>query len=196
LEGWGGDRLLDSYSGERQPIFVETGEYIAAGIERDRAFLERYRPDRDRAAFEQAWQEMARGAAPPQAYEPHYEGSSVVLGPPNSACSIKGGHSAVARPGHHLTPCPLSSGRNVFEELGSGFTLLAFGAADQDVRVIEAAALSLRVPLKVVRDSYAGERQGYASRMILVRPDQYVVWTADQAPRDAAALIRKIAGFV
>src|SRR5207237_6437828 len=39
LEGWGGEVLLDSYHEERQHVFVETGEAIAGGIERDRAFL-------------------------------------------------------------------------------------------------------------------------------------------------------------
>ena len=43
LQGWGGDRLLASYSEERRPIFVETGEaMIAGGIDRDREFLERW----------------------------------------------------------------------------------------------------------------------------------------------------------
>src|SRR5262249_4521070 len=50
LEGWGGAPLLASYELERRPIFVETGEaMIAGGIQADRAFLERYSPDRDRA---------------------------------------------------------------------------------------------------------------------------------------------------
>jgi 2-polyprenyl-6-methoxyphenol hydroxylase-like FAD-dependent oxidoreductase len=195
LQGWGGDRLLDSYSEERQPIFVETGEYIAAWIDRDRAFLERYHPDRDREEFERAWQEMASGAAPPQAYEPHYEGSPVVVGPPNAACSIRGRHSVTAQPGHHLSPCPLSTGRNVYEELRSGFTLLAFDIADDGVRVLQQAAQSLRVPLTIVRDSYAAERQGYGSRLVLVRPDQYVVWAADEPPHDPAPLIRRVAGL-
>ena len=31
LEGWGSDALLDSYSEERQPIFVQTGEDVIAG---------------------------------------------------------------------------------------------------------------------------------------------------------------------
>src|SRR4030095_13150473 len=74
LQGWGGDPLLESYSEERRPIFVQTGELIAPNIERDGAFLARYSPDRDRAEFEEAWQNMAARAPTAQAYEPHYEG--------------------------------------------------------------------------------------------------------------------------
>ena len=67
LQGWGGDALLDSYDQERRPIFAETGEVmIAGGIERDREWLERYRPERDRAEFERAWAEFGgRGARGP-----------------------------------------------------------------------------------------------------------------------------------
>ncbi|HEY3116507.1 MAG TPA: FAD-dependent monooxygenase, partial [Chloroflexota bacterium] len=89
LQGWGGERLLDSYTEERQPVFVQTGEAIAAGIERDRAFLDRCSPERDRAEFEEAWKQMAARAGT-QEYEPNYEGSSVVLGPPDSGCGIRG----------------------------------------------------------------------------------------------------------
>ena len=92
LQGWGGRQLLESYGEERQPIFRETGEaMIAGGIERDREWLERHNPDKDLADFERAWAEYAttRGREP-QTYEPHYEGSSVVMGPPGGVCSIHG----------------------------------------------------------------------------------------------------------
>jgi hypothetical protein len=52
----------------------------------------------------------------------------------------------------------------------------------------------LKVPLKVVRDSYADGRMKYETRMILVRPDQFIVWTGDQAPSDASAIMRRVAG--
>lgn len=197
LEGWGGELLLDSYSEERQPIFVETGEaMIAGGIEADRAFLDRYSPERDREEFENAWKELRTTSGSRQeSYEPHYEGSSVVMGPPNAVCSIHGRHSFAAKPGHHLAPQPLSSGRNVFEELGRGYTLLVFNAADQAVGAFEETAQHLRIPLKVLRDTYEGERKAYESRLVLVRPDQYVVWSGDQPPHDTAGLMRKVVGI-
>jgi hypothetical protein len=197
LEGWGGERLLDSYGAERRPIFVETGEaMIAGGIEADRAFLERYSPERDRAEFEQAWKELeVTSGSRQQSYEPHYEGSSVVAGPPNAVCSIHGRHSFSAHAGHHLAPQALSSGRNVFEELSTGFTLLAFSAEDRAVETFQRSAASVCVPLKVVRDSYAGERQAYGSHMVLVRPDQHVVWTGDEPPRNALELLKKVGGI-
>jgi hypothetical protein len=100
----------------------------------------------------------------------------------------------LARPGHHLTPLPLSSGRSTFDELGADFTLLAFSADDDSIAAIERAATSLGVPLKTVTDTWSGGREAYEARMILVRPDQYVVWTGDKAPADADALMKKVAG--
>lgn len=196
LEGWGSDALLESYSQERRPIFWETGEdFIAAGINADRAFLERYHPDRDRGEFERAWKEMAAGGGSRvRTYEPHYEGSPVVLGPPNGVCSAHGTHSFKARPGHHLAPQPLSSGVDVFEELGAGFTLLAFDAEDHAISGFREAAECLRVPFKVVRDTYDGGRDAYEARLVLVRPDQYVVWSGDRAPDDLGELMRRVTG--
>ena len=194
LQGWGGDALLRSYSEERQPIFRQTGEQmIAGGIERDRQWLERYSPERDRAEFEAEWQKMGAGRLQ-ESYDPNYEGSSVVMGPPGASIGIFGERSFVARPGYHLAPQTLSSGRNVFEELGSGFTLFAFDAGQADVAAMEQAAKSAGVPLKVVRDDQQAGRAQYEARMVLVRPDQYVVWSGDAAPQDATAVLKRVSG--
>ena len=81
LKDWGGPQLLDSYTQERRPIFAETGEAITDGIAKDRAFLTRYSPQRDRGEFEHAWSRLTAGDTAPPSYEPHYEGSPIVWGP-------------------------------------------------------------------------------------------------------------------
>src|SRR5499426_3731310 len=171
LHGWGSEALLDTYTEERQPIFWETAnDFILARIEADREFLHRYSPERDRAEFERAWKEsMADTPARAMTYAPHYEGSSIVWGPPGSVCSASSTHSFKARAGHHLPPQLLSSGRHVFEELGPDFTLLAFGADDAAVAAFETAAASVGVPLKIVRDSLADGRKAYEARLMVVR---------------------------
>jgi 4-hydroxyisophthalate hydroxylase len=196
LKGWGGDTLLESYSDERRPIFKEVAEdFIAKRIRIDGEFLKRYSPDRDKAEFERAWKDKETDMdTRALLYEPSYEGSPVVIGPPGGKSTAHGEHVLKARSGHHLVPQQLTSGRNVFEELGPGFTLLAFGVDDAAVIAFEQAAAALHVPLKVLRDSYADGRMKYEIRMILVRPDQFIVWTGDRAPEHANLVMRTVAG--
>lgn len=196
LQGWGGETLLNSYSQERQPVFRDVAEdFIADRIRKEADFLTRYNPAKGKAAFEQAWaaHEGDLGVRV-RSYEPNYEGSPVVDGPPNGVSGAHGKHMFDARPGHHLAPQLLASGRNTFEELGEGFTLFAFDAPSEDVSRMTKAAAGLSVPLKVVKDSGADARNAYGCRMILVRPDQFIAWTGDAVPVDAAALLRKAVG--
>jgi 2-polyprenyl-6-methoxyphenol hydroxylase-like FAD-dependent oxidoreductase len=196
LEGWGSDVLLESYSLERQAIFRDVGEDIIGGwIREDRAFLERYSPSADRAEFERRFEEQSKEFGRRlRNFEPHYEGSPVVVGPPGGVISAHGEHTFAARAGHHLPPQQLSSGRNVFEELGRGFTLLAWDADPAAVRAFEEAAAASAIPLTVVRDSYADGRAAYGCRMVLVRPDQFVVWVGDDGPADAGAVLGTVTG--
>jgi 4-hydroxyisophthalate hydroxylase len=196
LKGWGSDTLLQTYTEERRPIFKETAvDFIEAGIARDKEFLDRYSPERDPAEFKKAWNDLANAAAPRVlTYEPHYEGSPIVFGPPGGASSASGSHTFKSRAGHHLPPQLLSSGRSVFEELSADFTLLAFDAANRTVTAFEKAARKLRVPLKIVRDSCADGRTAYEAKLMLVRPDRYVAWVSDSAPAEAGTILAKVVG--
>jgi 2-polyprenyl-6-methoxyphenol hydroxylase-like FAD-dependent oxidoreductase len=182
IEGWGGPALLDSYDAERRAVFASTArDFIEKAIFVDRDFLASHDPARDRADFETAWRMRQSGArAEVNAFEPNYEGSPIVWGPENGVSSSIGAHAYAARAGHHLTPQVLSSGSNVFEELGDGFTLIDLGA-NETARRVAAAAWALNVPLKVISDSAADGREKYAARAILVRPDQFVAWAGDDA---------------
>lgn len=191
LQGWGGDRLLDSYSLERQAIFRDVGEDIIGGwIRDDREFLRRYRPTDDREDFARRFEELSKGFGTRlRGFEPNYEGSPVVPGSSGGRISAHGEHTFVARAGHHLPPVALSSGRNVYEQLGPGFTLLAWGADDGHVEAFREAVDQTVTPLTVVRDTFEDERRAHESRLVLVRPDQYVVWVGDAAPSNVAALL-------
>jgi len=194
LQGWGGDGLLASYTDERRTVFHQIGQQmIAGGIERDREWLERHNPNVDKAGFEAAWKVMGESQTL-ENFDPHYSGSGVVAGAPGEATGIFSERTYAFRAGHHLAPKALTNGRNVYEDVGPAFTLLALGASDAAVGALEQAAKSQNVPLKVIRDTFEGDRQTYGQRLALVRPDQYVVWAGDEAPADAAALVKKVTG--
>ena len=197
LQGWGGEALVASYSEERRPIFKETAEdFIAARIDIDGEFLARFNPAKDKAEFEQAWNSRETDVGSrAKSYEPNYEGSSVIAGPPGGVCSAHGMHMFKARAGHHAAPQALSSGKNVFDLLDDKFALLAFDADDASVQAFEQAAKALNIPFKLIRDTYNDNRTAYEARMVLVRPDQYVVWAGDAAPKDTMALMRKVVGI-
>jgi hypothetical protein len=193
IDGWGGEALLDSYSAEREPVFRDVAEdFIAERIREDAAFLARYSPERDRAEFEAVWKERESDVGSRRkAYEPNYEASPIVFGPAGGRTTAHGVHSVKARAGHHLSPQVLSNGRNVFEELGQGFTLLALGADSGGA--FESAARARKIPLRIVRDRSDGACANYGASLILVRPDQHVAWAGESAA-DADLILKKGTG--
>jgi 4-hydroxyisophthalate hydroxylase len=196
LQAWAGSKLLDTYGEERRPVFDSTArDFIEKAIRSDKEFLENFSPELDKAAFEHEWQTRQSGArSEVNTFEPNYEGSSIVWGPLGSGCSAIGEHALAARVGHHLTPRQLSSGRNVFEELGEGFTLLELGSCDIAVRELQRAAEERHVPLTIVRDVNTENRTFYDAALILIRPDQFVAWTSDGTVDDAVKIIARVIG--
>jgi 2-polyprenyl-6-methoxyphenol hydroxylase-like FAD-dependent oxidoreductase len=202
LQGWGGERLLDSYDAERRPVFQSTiDDFIAKSIQTDGDFLETYSAERDPVAFEQALQARARGAVGEvHAFEPNYEGSPLVPQPAGErrVCSAKGAHRFEARAGHHLAPAMLDSRDQVFDQLGPGFTLLALAAQPDAVRAWRDAATALGVPLTVLEDEAQGEAARYGAQLVLVRPDQFVAWSSSDgavATLQALQLFSLFTGF-
>jgi len=195
LQGWGSEGLLDSYDSERRPVFRSTiNDFIAKSIEDDRSFLGSFDPERDRAVFEKAWQERAAGAVGEiHAFEPHYAGSPVVSRNPatDGVSSAKGSHLFEARPGHHLAPASLPTGNNVFEALGSGFTLLAIGVPQVIVDRFRSAAAKQNLPLSILVIAPEGEVLRYCAALVLVRPDEFVAWVRN-TPEVSEAEILKV----
>ena len=124
------------------------------------------------------------------------EPGDIVIGPPGALTGARGEHVFRAQAGHHLVPQPLSTGRNVYEELGAGFTLLALGAEDSDTGALEKAAASMSVPMTTIRDTFDGGRESYEQRLILVRPDQFIAWAGDTAPDRPDEIIARVTGRI
>lgn len=194
--GWGGPALLDSYDAERRPVFESTArDFIAKAISSDRDFLETFAPERDMNAFEAQWQARQAGAAAEvDAFEPNYEGSPIVDAAEDKSPSAVGRHSFAARAGHHLAPFTLSDGRNVYEGLRIGFTLVALGQPNAVTAAWQACADGLGIPLQVVHTARDGNAARLDCGLALIRPDQFIAWTGEHSP-DPALILRVATGF-
>jgi 2-polyprenyl-6-methoxyphenol hydroxylase-like FAD-dependent oxidoreductase len=196
--GWGSDELLDSYDAERRPVFESTArDFIAKSINDDRDFLAAFNPIIDRAAFEREWAvRQAAAAAEVDAFEPNYEGSPITVGEGGGLPSALGSHRYEARAGHHLAPLTLSDGRNAYEALAPGFTLLALGLSGEATATWEAGAAALDMPFSIVRSDRTAESVRWEAGLILVRPDQFVAWSGESRQADPIEVLRKAIGAI
>lgn len=196
LDGWAGEGLLDSYTTERRPVFVSTArDFIEAFIENDREFIAKYDPGVDERRFAEAWERRRSGSnLGVSVFEPHYEGSPIVVGPEAGSPSAAGTHSLEARPGHHLPPPSSSSHHALFDALGPGFSLLAGEESAERAVAFEKRAVDLDIPLEMVHltdDDVAG----YGSSLILVRPDHFIAWADDGTDHRPIEVLRRSVGF-
>jgi hypothetical protein len=108
-----------------------------------------------------------------------------------------GSHRFEVRAGHHLAPAAMTSGPNVYEALGPGFTLLALDADADAVQAFNVVAAELHVPLTVLEDRARGEMARYRACLVLVRPDQFVAWTSASPTLDvdeARRVLHRVTG--
>ena len=102
LQGWGGEALLDSYTAERQPVFASTAQRLHREVDRGgsrfpRRIRSRPRPRGIRARPGRNGQSGAKAEV--DSFEPHYEGSAVVDGPPGGECTASGRICSSLAPG-------------------------------------------------------------------------------------------------
>lgn len=193
VEGWGNDALLDSYTTERHPVFASTrDDFIARMIKSDADFTTRFNPQTDAAAFESQWTHRAKGGqAEVQLYVPNYGGSPLVFGEAGTSSGAVGDHSHIARAGYHLSPRSVTNGEDLFNLLGSGFTLIALDTATSTINAFAAAAESLNVPLTVVTGMQNDNNAAWQANVILVRPDEYIAWAGNAADADPVDILRR-----
>ena len=208
LAGWGGERLLDSYTQERRPIALASCAAASANVKAlvasIGAVLADGVPDGDAQADDEDRRRLGRRLYDDTYSEWNTHGIVLDQRYTNSHVIVDDGSSApawqvtnyvpLAKPGHRLPHAWLADDVSLYDRLGPGLTLLDCGAAPTEIEAFRSAASSRSVPLEVLTISDPQLAERYAAPLVLVRPDQHVAWRGTQPPDDLEGLIDVVRG--
>jgi 2-polyprenyl-6-methoxyphenol hydroxylase-like FAD-dependent oxidoreductase len=197
LQGWGSAELLASYETERRPVHRTVLDEAMANY----AIYVVPPPEGIEDETPEGAAIRARVGAEVQATKGReFITLGTVLGlcysSPVIACEDTpvphhetGVYRPSARPGCLLPHAWLPDSRSLYDVLGTGFALLVAEEADPAmVAQAEAEARSLGVPLTTVRAAGVDVRALCEAPLVLVRPDQHVVWRGEQWKEGVIAL--------
>jgi 2-polyprenyl-6-methoxyphenol hydroxylase-like FAD-dependent oxidoreductase len=203
LQGWAGDPLLDSYEFERRRVaewtITEAVEnYRLVSNELVRSGLEEAGPEgeaiRERLAVELVKNKRREFHTIGLVLGYHYSGSPVVArddAPPLPSAEVYDPKPLCGALAPHLWLAP---GRSLYDEFGSGFTLIdTAGGEDGSTAALETAAHRSGVPLKILKLTTMEMRHLYGESLTLIRPDQHIAWrgshTTEVEARDIWGLV-------
>ena len=206
LQGWGGDRLLESYEAERRPVALRNVKEATANLERMLSPRTRKPPatllddtpegEAARRAFGDTYTAMMKQEwftiGIHLGYV--YEGSPVIVPdgtppPPDEVMT----YTQTARPGSRSPHAWIAPGRSTLDLFGRGFVLLQFDRS-VDVTPLVGAAGRCGLPLAVEPIDNADIAALHERRLVLVRPDGHVAWRGDHLPDDCHALVDRARG--
>jgi 2-polyprenyl-6-methoxyphenol hydroxylase-like FAD-dependent oxidoreductase len=199
LQGWGGHRLLHSYSAERRAIAVDTVAAATANMTAMRGSAIAGDLDATGPAGEHA--RRALGEVIHHAMKAEFRSLGLVLGyqytdSPNIVYDDISGferdwdstvYVPTTRPGARLPHGWLADCRSLYDTLGIGLTLLTFEGADSAAAVD--AARRQGIPLTVVDLSNIDLCRDDPAPALLVRPDQHIAWRGKQLSADSVDII-------
>lgn len=204
LSGWGGERLLESYTAERRPVAQRNVAEASGNLGRmlsppphaelldrtDAAAALRAKVGRDLAA---AMQREWRALGIHLGY--FYEGSPVCIAdgtpPPTLDPSI---YAQTSRSGSRAPHVWRADGSSTLDLFGRGFVLLRLGGAAPDPSALAAAAGLVGLPLEIVAIDEPAVAAAYEYALVMVRPDGHVAWRGNAVPADAAGIIDRVRG--
>jgi 2-polyprenyl-6-methoxyphenol hydroxylase-like FAD-dependent oxidoreductase len=204
IDGWGGDRLLDSYSIERQPIGTRNVTEASSNLRRMLSVPPH--PDllddtpQGAATREKVGREFSEtmrrewftlGAHLGYRYE-----NSPICWPDGTAAPPDDPRAYVptARPGHRAPHAFLADGRSTLDLFGRGFALIGFGAEAAEAAPLLEAAKKRNLPLTFTAIAESHIAALYERKFVLVRPDGHVAWRDDRMPEDALCVIDVVRG--
>jgi len=203
VEGWGGDRLMDSYFRERHPVGVRNTQEAADCF--DRLFgVMRYGDELDaegesgeklRAALREDLKDQEKLIASSGTLLGfRYNDSPIIVGDGTRETEDDPRHYIpTARPGHRAPHIWLREGVSILDEFGQDFTFISFN--DGDVSALQTVSVGLGIPMKYIQIKNTDAKQLYDCEYVIIRPDMIVAWRSDELPRDIQALFDRIRGM-
>ncbi|THY84185.1 hypothetical protein D6C92_09372 [Aureobasidium pullulans] len=215
-QGWGGRRLVDSYEVERRPVAALMQHWskihmmklmgLASAVKLDATIIDV--PDKRGASLRREIDDYV------QLHDDHNQSFGVEMGHryesdlnffstqkdfdhPRPEFDSRN-YTPSTYPGYRAPHVFLSDGKALYEYLGKGFTLIAFANNDADVNDVrkvfssfEWAAKTCGIPLQtrcLMNEPHASDVWG--SSLVLVRPDDFVVWRTNRMKIDVAGAAR------
>ncbi len=201
VQGWGGDKLLDSYDLERRPIAARnvgeasenykilrkppSGEAIGdispegeAQRKETRDFILGNNSNRE-------WESTGLQLG----YR--YDGSPIIVSDGTAEEPIEiSKYTPTARPGGRAPHAWLKDGRSTLDLFRQGFTLLQFTkeAGGQELLGVK------DVPISITLIDDPAIHTLYGANLVLVRPDGHVAWRGDSLPADIGEIIKTVRG--
>ena len=205
LQGWGGTKLLDSYTVERKPIAminVNEAAEMRASFDTQAPFAPQISEDSDagRQLREKARAVTMRTRAKEFKHDSagielgyRYENSPICVADGTPAPELDHGlYVPSTWPGVRAPHVWLKDGRSTLDLFGKGFVLLNFSGVNTNS--FTQAAKPVGLPLEVINLDEPKVRETYERNLVLVRPDGQVAWRGDTLPNNVSEIIDKVRG--
>ena len=209
LGGWGGERLIDSYTAERKPVAHRITTFSTGNLlimKGARSGPEIYEDsDTGKAARIRVGQALGDGlkrewlSLNMHLGNRYLESPIVVHDPEENLEAAKAEQEDAihyrpsSRPGGRAPHAWLKDGRSTLDLFGRGFVLLDF-RGNSEWTGLQRACADAGVPLEIVPIADPQIAALYERAFVLVRPDGHVAWRGDALPTDPAALISTVCG--
>jgi 2-polyprenyl-6-methoxyphenol hydroxylase-like FAD-dependent oxidoreductase len=206
-QGWGGQKLIDSYEAERRPVAQRNTNFarelanglgginVTADHESSAATAQDLRRDLGARLLKHAEDEFN---TPGVQFGTWYDQSPIIPQEGHEVSLSRDPHTYLptSTPGSRAPHIWLSASRDrcLYDEFSHGFTLLQLGGS-ASVQAATDAAAAIGIPFKHVRLPHAEARKLYDADLILVRPDQHVAWRGNSLPDDFHRLLALVCGF-
>ena len=207
LQGWGGAKLLDSYTAERKPIAminVNEAAEMRASFDNQTPFSPKIGEDSDegKQLRDKARAAIMRTRAKEFQHDSagielgyRYEDSPICVADGTPAPELDHGlYVPSTWPGVRAPHVWLKDGRSTLDLFGKGFVLLNFSATSANT--ITHAAKQVGLPLEVLTLDEPNVRKTYEHDLVLIRPDGHVAWRGDSLPAHVDKIIDKVRGAV